>query len=136
MNCTRTPLPHRRRSVSQKFRVVDRAGVATTVHFTVGLYDDGRPGELFIDMHKQGAALRDWSGQAAMLFSIMLQYGIPLAVLCEFFVGSKSEPNGRVELPPRLARCTSVMDCIARSLAIEYLGREDLADAPASAGVA
>lgn len=125
---SRELLPNRRKSVNQKCRIVDYRGVPTTLHFTVGHYADGRPGEIFIDMHKQGAALRDWSSQTAMLFSIMLQTGTPLAQLCAFFIDSRSEPNGRVESHPRITRCTSVMDLIARSLAIDYLGRDDLAN--------
>lgn len=125
---SRELLPTRRRSVSQKCRIVDRTGTATTLHFTVGHYADGRPGEIFIDMHKQGAALRDWSSQTAMLFSIMLQSGMPLAQLCDFFLNSRSDPSGRVESHPRITRCSSVMDLIARSLAIDYLNRDDLAN--------
>lgn len=126
MTATRELLPMRRRNVTQKVRVAGQS-----VHYTVGVYPDGRFGELFIDMAKQGAALRTWVGETAMLFSVAAQFGVPLETLVALFVGSRSDPSGPVEGHARIRTCTSVMDLVARSLAIDFLGREDLADVPA-----
>ncbi len=128
MGTTRKVLPARRKSVTQKVRVN-----GSSVHFTVGLYPDGTPGELWIDMAKQGAALRHWMGQFAMLFSLALQHEAPLETLVNNLIGSKSDPFGPVEGHDRITKCTSVMDCIGRHLAITYLGRDDLADKPPEA---
>lgn len=122
----RESLPSRRKSVTWKFRVVSVSGVSTTIHFTVGFYADGRVGEVFIDMHKQGAALRDWASKTAMLVSVLLQMGMPLEEVSTHFLGQQAEPAGRVELYPKLLMCSSVMDCIMRILLIEYNGRKDL----------
>lgn len=132
----REALPTRRKSEGWKAYIVDKSGISTTVHFTVGFYPDGRIGELWIDMHKQGAALRDWSGMTAMMFSIMLQYGVPLKTVLDFCIDFSSEPAGSVKPSgegggqTRVRKCTSVVDMIAKTIAIEYLGREDLADVP------
>lgn len=119
----RKHLPSRRRCITQKVRINNQ-----TVHYTVGLYPNGEPGELFIDVSKAGAALRNWAGEAGMMFSIALQHGTPLKTVLELFVGTRCEPCGAVEGHPRIATCTSIMDLIARDLAITFLGREDLAD--------
>lgn len=116
-------LPTRRKCVSQKVKV-DRQ----TVHYSIGLYPDGRPGELFIEVAKAGAALRTWAGEAAMMLSVALQYGTPLDVALNLFIGSRSEPNGKVIGHPCILRCSSIMDLIARDLAITFLDRMDLAD--------
>lgn len=118
----RERLPDRRRCLTQRVRVGGQ-----TVHYTVGLFADGRPGELFIDVSRAGAALRTWAGEAAMMLSIALQHGTPLETVLDLFIGSRSDPCGKVEGHPHIRTCTSVMDCIARSLAIDFLGRADLA---------
>lgn len=100
--------------------------------WTVGLYPDGRPGELFIDVAKAGAALRTWAQETAMTLSVARQHRTPLETLVNLYVGSESDPCGAVTGHARINRCKSIMDLIARSLAIEFLGREDLADVPAS----
>lgn len=125
MSSTREKLPDRRRNVTQKVRVN-----SSTVHYTLGFYPDDRVGELFIDMHKYGAAIRTWAADMAKVFSVALQHGAPLETLIGLFVGSKSDPSGRVECHDRIVTCTSVMDLVARSMAIDYLGRGDLADVP------
>lgn len=128
----REPLPMRRRNVTRRVRIGGQ-----TVHFTVGHYADGRPGELFVDVSRAGAALRTWAGEAAMMLSIALQHGAPLGTVLDLFIGSRSEPCGRVEGHERITACTSVMDCVARSMAIDYLGRDELADAhPEQVGAA
>lgn len=119
-------LPSRRKNQTYKFRIVDTNGTRTTVHFAVGFYDDGTIGELFVDMHKQGAALRDWAGKTAMLASRLFQEGLSLEEVAKQFVGHESEPRGKVELYGKLLMCSSVMDCIMRILLIEYNNRTDL----------
>lgn len=120
---TREILPNRRENYTQRFRIA-----GNTVHLTAGMYPDGRLGEVFIDLSKQGTALRFWGESTATLFSLAIQCGCPLETLVDLFVGSKSEPFGIVEGHARITKCTSIMDAIARSLAIDFLGRDDLAD--------
>lgn len=116
-------LPPRRRTLSQKVRVGGQ-----TVHYSFGLYPDGRPGELWIEVAKAGAALRAWAGEAAMMVSIALQHGTPLETVVNLFIGTRNQPCGTVEGHDRIKFCTSIMDCIARDLAITFLQREDLGD--------
>ena len=123
-------LPMRRRAYTQKVRIGDtNRGIKPQVVFLAcGLYEDGTLGEIFIDSAKQGAALRVWMAQTAMLFSIALQHGTSLGTLVNTFVGTTSEPSGKVVGHPRITTCTGVMDYVVRALAIDFLGREDLAD--------
>lgn len=121
----REKLPTRRRCITQTVRIDGQ-----TVHYTIGFYPDGRPGELFIDVSKAGAALRTWASETAMMLSVALQHGTPLATALALFIGSRSDPHGPVTGHARIVRCESIMDCIARSMAIDYLGRDDLADLP------
>lgn len=123
---TREYLPHRRRNWTQHARVAGQS-----VYYSVGLYPDGRPGELFIDVSRAGAALRTWAAEAAMMVSIALQHGTPLSTVLALFIGSRSDPCGIVTGHARITRCQSIMDLIARDLALTFLGREDLADVPA-----
>lgn len=122
---TREELPARRRTVSQKVKIAGQ-----TVHYSIGLYSDGRPGELWLEVAKAGAALRAWAGEAAMMVSIALQHGTPLATILNLFIGTRNQPCGEVEGHDRIKFCTSIMDCIARDMAITFLGREDLAEVP------
>lgn len=116
-------LPSRRRCISQKVKVDKQ-----TVHYSVGLYPDGRPGELFIEVAKAGAALRTWAGEAAMMLSVAIQHGTPLDVALNLFIGSRSDPHGKVTGHPCILKCSSIMDLIARDMAITFLNRIDLAD--------
>jgi ribonucleoside-diphosphate reductase alpha chain len=97
-----------------------------------GEYSDGKLGEIFIDMHKEGAAYRSLLNCFSMLTSIALQYGVPLEVLVEQFIFTRFEPQGPVTGHERVKFATSVIDYIFRSLAVEYLGRDDLAHVPAA----
>lgn len=117
----REVLPPRRRTVSQKIRIAGQ-----TVHYSIGLYPDGRPGELWIEVAKAGAALRNWAGEAAMMVSIALQHGVPLTTIVDLFLATRNDPCGKVEGHDRITFCTSIMDCIVRDLAVTFLGREDL----------
>lgn len=114
----REKLPDKRQCVTQRLKINGQ-----TVHFTVGLYKDGRPGELFIDMHKTGTAVRAWCGSTAKLMSLMLQYGIPLHEIVKAMVGQGTEPFGRVPVEghPMIEDASGVLDAIVRCLALDHL---------------
>ncbi|NVJ71206.1 MAG: vitamin B12-dependent ribonucleotide reductase, partial [Alphaproteobacteria bacterium] len=92
-----------------------------------GEYDDGSVGEIFIDMHKEGAAFRSLMNNFAIAISIGLQYGVPLEEFVDAFTFTRFEPFGRVEGNDTIKMATSLLDYIFRELAISYLGRDDLA---------
>lgn len=120
----REKLPNRRRCRTQSLKINGQ-----TVHFTVGMYPDGRPGEVFIDMHKTGASVRGWCGSTAKLLSLMLQYGIPLSELVEALVGDCTEPFGRVSVTghPVIMDTSGVLDAVMRSLALDFLATSGVA---------
>lgn len=118
-------LPPRRRNWTQQVHVNGQS-----VFYCVGLYPDGSPGELFVDVAKAGAALRTWAAEAAMMLSIAIQHDTPLETVLSLFIGSRCEPCGEVTGHARIRQCLSIMDLIARDMAITFLGREDLADVP------
>jgi ribonucleoside-diphosphate reductase alpha chain len=97
------------------------------VYLHTGEYDDGRLGEIFIDMHKEGAAFRSLMNNFAIAISIGLQYGVPLEEFVEAYTFTRFEPSGLVEGNDAIKMSTSVLDYIFRELAISYLGRSDLA---------
>jgi ribonucleoside-diphosphate reductase alpha chain len=101
------------------------------IYLRTGEYDDGTLGEIFIDMYKEGAAFRGLLNSFAILSSKALQYGIPLSELVDTFTFTRFEPAGIVEGHERIKTTTSVLDFIFRSLAIDYLHRDDLAHLPA-----
>lgn len=111
----RERLPDRRRHLTHTVNVDGH-----TLHFTVGFYDDGRVGELWLDMHKFGSALRDWAHHTAVAFSTLLQYGAPLVDVCALYTGTRSDPHGRVLRSANVVECTSIMDAVARELLCEY----------------
>mgnify|MGYP001615217220 CR=1 FL=1 len=114
----REKLPYKRRCITRKLRVN-----GNSVHFSVGLYPDGRPGELFIDMHKTGTAVRAWCESTAKLISLMLQYGVPLHELVDIMVGHCTEPFGAVPVTghPMVTETSGVLDAIIRVLAQDFL---------------
>ena len=118
----RTRLPHRRKGYTQKAVVGNHK-----VYLRTGEYSDGRLGEIFVDMHKEGAAFRSLMNNFAIAVSIGLQYGVPLEEFVEAYVFTRFEPNGIVEGNDAIRMSTSVLDYIFRELAISYLGRSDLA---------
>ena len=120
----RDRLPHRRKGYTQKATVGNHK-----VYLRTGEYDDGRIGEIFIDMHKEGAAFRSLMNNFAIAISIGLQYGVPLEEFVEAYVFTRFEPSGMVEGNATIKMSTSVLDYIFRELAISYLGRGDLAHA-------
>jgi ribonucleoside-diphosphate reductase alpha chain len=118
----RERLPRHRRSQTWSFRVADSEG-----YITVGEYNDGRPGELFIKMSKQGSTLSGIMDAFAISVSLGLQHGVPLAAYVAKYTGMRFEPAGITD-DPDLRIATSLMDYIARRLAIEYLTREERED--------
>jgi ribonucleoside-diphosphate reductase alpha chain len=100
---------------------------ATRSILRTGEYDDGRLGEIFIDMHKEGAAFRALMNNFAIAVSLGLQYGVPLEEYVDAFTFTKFEPAGMVQGNDAIKNATSILDYIFRELAVSYLGRHDLA---------
>jgi len=115
-------LPNRRRGYTQKAKIGGQS-----IFLRTGEYEDGTLGEIFIDMHKEGAAFRSLLNCFAIAVSLGLQYGVPLDEFVEQFVFTKFEPSGVVTGNDHIKMATSVIDYIFRELAITYLGRQDLA---------
>ena len=118
----RRRLPDRRRGYTQKATVGGHK-----VYLRTGEYEDGALGEIFIDMHKEGAAFRSLMNNFAIAISLGLQYGVPLEEFVEAFCFTRFEPNGVVGGNDRIKMATSVIDYLFRELAVTYLGRNDLA---------
>ena len=118
----RKPLPHRRNGYTQKASIGGHK-----VYLRTGQYQDGSLGEIFIDMHKEGAAFRSLMNCFAIAISLGLQHGVPLEEFVDAFVFTRFEPNGIVTGNDRITMATSTIDYIFRELAINYLGRYDLA---------
>ncbi len=111
----RRRLPKSRRSRTFEFRVADCKGFVT-----VGEYPDGRPGEIFVKVSKQGSTLAGIMDAFAISLSHGLQYGVPLAAFVETFVGVRFEPAGITD-DPDIRIATSLMDYLFRKLAVMYL---------------
>jgi ribonucleoside-diphosphate reductase alpha chain len=118
----RRRLPDRRKGYTQKAIVGGHK-----IYLRTGEYEDGTLGEIFLDMHKEGAAFRSLMNCFAIAISLGLQHGVPLEEFVDAFVFTRFEPNGPVKLNRRIKMCTSIIDYIFRELAITYLGRNDLA---------
>jgi ribonucleoside-diphosphate reductase alpha chain len=121
---TRQKLPDRRKGYIQKASVGGHK-----VYLHTGEYDDGALGEIFIDMHKEGAAFRSLMNNFAIAISIGLQYGVPLDEFVDAFVFTRFEPAGPVTGNDSVKSATSILDYIFRELGVSYLGRHDLANA-------
>ncbi|MCE9502051.1 MAG: hypothetical protein K8R21_16340, partial [Leptospira sp.] len=117
----RRKLPSRRAGYTQKAMVGGHK-----VYLRTGEYEDGQLGEIFIDMHKEGAAFRSLMNAFAIAISLGLQHGVPLEEFVEAFTFFKFEPNGIVSGNSHIKMGTSVIDYLFRELAITYLGRYDL----------
>ncbi len=117
----RQRLPHRRKGYTQKASVGGHK-----VYLRTGEYEDGRLGEIFIDMHKEGAAFRSLMNNFAIAVSIGLQYGVPLEEYVEAFTFTRFEPQGIVNGNDAIKMSTSILDYTFRELAISYLDRHDL----------
>jgi len=118
----RRRMPDRRGGYTQKATI---GGHKVYIH--TGEYQDGTIGEVFIDMHKEGAAFRSLMNCFAISCSLGLQYGVPLEEYVDAFTFTRFEPNGPVQGHPHIKMCTSIIDYIFRELAVSYLGRNDLA---------
>ncbi len=118
----RRRMPERRLGYTQKAIVGGHK-----IYLRTGEYSDGTVGEIFLDMHKEGAAFRSLMNCFAIAISLGLQHGVPLEEFVEAFVFTRFEPNGPVKLNDRIKMSTSIIDYIFRELAITYLGRHDLA---------
>lgn len=116
----RKKLPHKRRGFTQKAKIGGQ-----TVFVRTGEYDDGTLGEIFVDMHKEGASFRSLMNCFAISVSIGLQYGVPLEEFTNKFTFTRFEPSGMVD-HPNIKNASSVVDYIFRLLAFEYLQRTDL----------
>ncbi|HEV2532843.1 ribonucleotide reductase [Phenylobacterium sp.] len=121
---SRRKLPDRRKGYIQKATVGGHK-----VYLHTGEYDDGELGEVFLDMHKEGAAFRSLMNNFAIAVSIGLQYGVPLDEFVDAFVFTRFEPAGPVTGNDTVKSATSILDYIFRELGISYLGRHDLASA-------
>ncbi len=117
----REKMPDRRKGYTQKAVVGGHK-----VYLRTGEYDDGRLGEIFIDMHKEGAALRSFINNFAISVSLGLQYGVPLEEYVDAFTFTRFEPAGPVQGNEVIKYATSILDYIFRELAVSYLGRNDL----------
>ncbi|MCE2715939.1 MAG: vitamin B12-dependent ribonucleotide reductase [Pseudomonadota bacterium] len=118
----REKLPNRRGGYTQKAVVGGHK-----IYIRTGEYENGKLGEIFVDMHKEGASFRSLMHNFAMAISIGLQYGVPLEEYVEAFTFTRFEPSGMVEGNDWVKIATSILDYIFRDLAINYLGRHDLA---------
>jgi len=117
----RRPLPTRRGGYTQKAIVGGHK-----IYLRTGEYEDGTIGEIFLDMHKEGAAFRSLMNCFAIAISLGLQHGVPLEEFVDAFLFTRFEPNGPVKLNSHIKMSTSIIDYIFREMAITYLGRHDL----------
>ena len=116
----RRPLPAKRHGFTQEGRVAGHK-----IYLRTGEYEDGSLGEIFIDMHKEGAAFRSLINCFAIAVSKGLQYGVPLEEFVDTFTFQRFEPQGMVEGHPNIKMATSIIDYVFRVLGYEYLGRTD-----------
>lgn len=117
---TRKKMPVERRAITHKFKVGNQEG-----YITVGLYEDGTPGEIFITMAKEGSTLSGLMDAFALSISMSLQYGVPLKVLVNKFIHYRFEPSGWTD-NPQIQVAKSIVDYVFRWLAIKFLPEEDL----------
>jgi len=119
---SRERLPERRKGYTQKANVGGHK-----VYLRTGEYEDGQIGEIFIDMHKEGAGFRAMMNNFAIAVSVGLQYGVPLEEFVDAFTFTRFDPAGMVQGNDSIKSATSILDYIFRELAISYLDRTDLA---------
>ena len=121
----RSKMPDRRKGYIQKVTIGDHK-----IYLHTGEYDDGKVGEIFIDMNKEGELVKALMNNFAIAISLGLQYGVPLDEFVDAFIETKFEPSGEIKGNDRILNASSILDYIFRELAISYLGREDLAHTP------
>ena len=124
-NNERSKMPDRRKGYIQKVSIGDHK-----IYLHTGEYDDGKVGEIFIDMNKEGELVKALMNNFAIAISLGLQYGVPLDEFVDAFIETKFEPSGEIKGNDRILNASSILDYIFRELAISYLGREDLAHTP------
>jgi len=124
-NNERSKMPDRRKGYIQKVSIGDHK-----IYLHTGEYDDGKVGEIFIDMNKEGELVKSLMNNFAIAISLGLQYGVPLDEFVDAFIETKFEPSGKIIGNDRILNASSILDYIFRELAISYLGREDLAHTP------
>ena len=124
-NTDRSKMPDRRKGYIQKISIGDHK-----IYLHTGEYDDGKVGEIFIDMNKEGELVKALMNNFAIAISLGLQYGVPLDEFEDAFIETKFEPSGEIKGNDRILSASSILDYIFRELAISYLGREDLAHTP------
>lgn len=118
----RKKLPSKRKGYTQKAKIAGQS-----LYIRTGEYDTGQLGEIFIDMHREGATVRSLLNSFAIAVSLGLQHGVPLEKFTDAFVFTKFEPSGMIEGHDNIKMASSLIDYIFRDLAINYLGRTDLA---------
>ena len=121
----RSKMPDRRKGYIQKVTIGNHK-----IYLHTGEYDDGKVGEIFIDMNKEGELAKALMNNFAIAISLGLQYGVPLDEFVDAFIETKFEPSGEIHGNDRILSASSMLDYIFRELAISYLGREDLAHTP------
>ena len=121
----RAKMPDRRKGYIQKVSVGDHK-----IYLHTGEYDDGKVGEIFVDMNKEGELVKSLMNNFAIGISLGLQYGVPLEEFVDAFIETKFEPSGEIKGNDRILNASSILDYIFRELAISYLNREDLAHTP------
>jgi len=121
----RSKMPDRRKGYIQKISIGNHK-----IYLHTGEYDDGKVGEIFIDMNKEGELVKALMNNFAIAISLGLQYGVPLDEFVDAFIETKFEPSGEIKGNDRILNASSILDYIFRELAISYLGREDLAHTP------
>jgi len=124
-NDDRSKMPDRRKGYIQKITIGNHK-----IYLHTGEYDDGKVGEIFIDMNKEGELVKALMNNFAIAISLGLQYGVPLDEFVDAFIETKFEPSGEIKGNDRILNASSILDYIFRELAISYLGREDLAHTP------
>ena len=124
-NNDRSGMPDRRKGYIQKVSIGNHK-----IYLHTGEYDDGKIGEIFIDMNKDGELVKALMNNFAIAISLGLQYGVPLDEFVDAFIETKFEPSGEIKGNDRILNASSILDYIFRELAISYLGREDLAHTP------
>ena len=118
-------MPDRRKGYIQKVTIGNHK-----IYLHTGEYNDGKVGEIFIDMNKEGELVKALMNNFAIAISLGLQYGVPLEEFVDAFIQTKFEPSGEVTGNDRILSASSILDYIFRELAISYLDREDLAHTP------
>jgi ribonucleoside-diphosphate reductase alpha chain len=126
----RERLPQKRGGFTQEARVGGQK-----IYLRTGEYEDGRLGEIFIDMHKEGAAFRSMMNCFAIAVSLGLQYGVPLDEYVDCFTFTRFDPHGHTD-HPNVRFSTSIVDYVFRVLAMEYLGRHDMVQVPPQVAMA